>query len=85
MLKGSTRITKYVGTELSLETYRQLQVVARHYRTNGSLSHTLRLLIEDAYESLKAMNGNKFLSNLEKIGVNSPPEGEGELEEIGNG
>lgn len=86
MLKGPTRVTKTVGTELSLEAYRQLQVLARHYRTNGSLSHALRLLIEDAYIGLKSMSEGKFMSELARIGANTPPEGEeGQLEEVENG
>lgn len=42
-----------IGAEIPAPTYKQLEDVARWYRTNGNLSHALRLLIEDAWKGIQ--------------------------------
>lgn len=59
---------KFVNVRLTADLYSKLDRLAQHYRTE-SMSHAVRLTIEDMYRSLFFNKGAKIKKSEEERGL----------------
>jgi hypothetical protein len=56
-----------IAAEIPASTYKYLEKISKYYRTNGNISHAIRLMIEDVGKGLESGN---LLARVSKGGIN---------------